>query len=49
MTEQLAEVMTNNLLNQELLNTIPENCREQVIAHWVEQVIEFNANHRRQS
>ena len=38
----LIEAMTNCLLNQELLNTIPENCRQEVIAHWVELVMEYN-------
>tara|TARA_S200002703_G_scaffold150371_1_gene148679 strand:+ start:352 stop:582 length:231 start_codon:yes stop_codon:yes gene_type:complete len=41
-SQQLADAMTDCLLNQELLNTIPVECREVVIANWVNQLIEFN-------
>ena len=41
-SQQLADAMSDCLLNQELLNTIPVECREVVIANWVNQLIEFN-------
>ena len=41
-SQQLADAMSDCLLNQELLNTIPMECREIVIANWVNQLIEFN-------
>ena len=42
MNQQLADAMSDCLLNQELLNTIPAECRDVVIANWVNQLIEFN-------